>query len=284
MIDATLKSFSPPNGDMEKINRFTRREFQPEEVYAFSVVLCDNEVDRDGECFTQSALRELSRLFIGKTGIFDHNPAGKNQTARIYEAEVVSGETKTRLGETYECLKAKAYMVRNSGNADLIQEIDGGIKKEVSVGCSVADVRCSICGADLRKEGCSHEKGREYNGKLCCHLLDNPTDAYEWSFVAVPAQKNAGVTKGYFGGKEEPKMREIQEICKALQSGGAVTLSGEEAGQLHRRMELLQREARLGSETGKGSKRKCAGWHFWQGKRCLPRCWNPSQKRWILPN
>lgn len=28
-------------------------------------------------------------------------------------------------------------------------------------------------------------------------MLCEPTDAYEWSFVAVPAQKNAGVTKHF---------------------------------------------------------------------------------------
>ena len=33
--------------EMGKINRYTRRAYTPEEVYAFSLVLCDNEVDRD---------------------------------------------------------------------------------------------------------------------------------------------------------------------------------------------------------------------------------------------
>ena len=42
---------------------------------------------------------------------------------------------------------------------------------------------------------CAHEKGREYGGKLCWADLVHATDAYEWSFVAVPAQKNAGVMK-----------------------------------------------------------------------------------------
>lgn len=36
---------------------------------------------------------------------------------------------------------------------------------------------------------------RRFDGRLCYGELQNPTDAYEWSFVAVPAQKNAGITK-----------------------------------------------------------------------------------------
>lgn len=52
---------------------------QKNEVYAFSVVLCDNDVDRDGERFTTDSLYELEKLFVGKTGIIDHNPSAKNR-------------------------------------------------------------------------------------------------------------------------------------------------------------------------------------------------------------
>lgn len=183
---------------MEKINRFTRRELTEDEVYCFSVVLCDNEIDRDNEKFSVSALNKLAELYVGKTGIFNHDPKGENQTARIYETEVLTDPTrKTADGEEYTYLKASAYMVRTASNADLIREIDGGIKKEVSVGCAVAKETCSICGRDLRTGECAHRKGRSYNGRKCYHTLSDPTDAYEWSFVAVPAQKGAGVTKKY---------------------------------------------------------------------------------------
>ena len=90
-------------------------------------------------------------------------------------------------------LKGYAYMLRTQSNQDLIAEIEGGIKKEVSVGCAVAQSRCSICGENIRD--CPHEKGMTYDGKLCWADLVGATDAYEWSFVAVPAQKEAGVMK-----------------------------------------------------------------------------------------
>ena len=50
--------------ELELINRFTRRNLAKNEVYAFSVVLCDNDVDRDGDRFMSlksflSARREL---------------------------------------------------------------------------------------------------------------------------------------------------------------------------------------------------------------------------------
>ena len=183
---------------MELINRFSRRELKESEVYRFSVILCDNEIDRDGEKFTISALKKLAELYVGKTGIFSHDPRGENQTARVYSAEVVKDSTRTTTdGEPYHYLKAHAYMIRTDSNADLIKEIDGGIKKEVSVGCAISRETCSICGKDVREGRCSHKKGRVYNGRKCFYILDEPTDAYEWSFVAVPAQRMAGVTKRY---------------------------------------------------------------------------------------
>jgi hypothetical protein len=36
-----------------------------------------------------------------------------------------------------------------------------------------------------------------YGEKLCFTELKGPLDAYEWSFVAVPAQRNAGVVKRF---------------------------------------------------------------------------------------
>ena len=107
--------------DLEQISAFARKEMKEDEIYTFSLILCDNEIDRDKEKFTVESLEKLAKLFIGKTGIFDHNMSGKNQNARIYSAWVESDPTgKTADGEVYTCVKAKAYMVRTETNKDLI--------------------------------------------------------------------------------------------------------------------------------------------------------------------
>ena len=64
-MSETVTAVQPDKAAMEKINLYTRRAYKPEEVYTFSVVLCDNEVDRDGECFTKETLEELAKLFVG---------------------------------------------------------------------------------------------------------------------------------------------------------------------------------------------------------------------------
>lgn len=199
------------------INKYTRKALTEEEVYCFPIILCDNDVDRDNECFTVGTLNSLSKLFLGKTGISDHNPKSSNQTARIYDTEVVTDSTKmTSYGEPYTFLKGYAYMVKTNSNNDLVKEIDAGIKKEVSVSCSIEKAICSICGTDRREKMCEHRKGNTYNGKSCYIKLENPTDAYEWSFVAVPAQRNAGVTKKYDGNEVKNDM----DYAKVLKSVG----------------------------------------------------------------
>lgn len=198
--------------EMKKIRSFTRKDIPADELYTFSLILCDNEIDRDGEKFPADALKKLSELFVGKTGIFDHNMSSQGQTARIYDTSVETDPSRrTRDGEIYTFVKAKAYMVRTEKNRDLISEIDAGIKKETSVGCSVKSIRCSVCGKDVREGSCEHRKGEIYSGKACCLLLCEPEDAYEWSFVAVPAQRSAGVVKSFRGNDEKEWAEEFRQ-------------------------------------------------------------------------
>ena len=205
-------------GILEKINKYTRREFTEEELYTFSVILCDNEIDRDSERFSENALEKLKEFFVGKTGIFDHNASTENQTARIFDAEVITDmEHTTKAGKPYRYLKAYAYMVRTDENKGLISEIEGGIKKEVSISCRAMKKTCSICGINKSISNCGHIKGKIYNNKICHVILDDIADAYEWSFVAIPAQVNAGVTKK-FSDDTEKKCADIDttEIGKEL--------------------------------------------------------------------
>ena len=228
----------PTEEELALVNRQSRKELTAAEVYLFAVRLCDNEVDRDGEQFPQATLEQLAELFVGKSGIFDHRWSAGGQTARIYRTEVVREEgIRTALGEPACYLKGYAYMVRTQGNQDLIadsycwlkgwayllrtegnreliREIEGGIKKEVSVGCAVKRAECSICGSDMGR--CAHEKGKRYDGRLCCARLLEATDAFEFSFVAVPAQPRAGVMKRA-GGSPSLKQLALGEPAAAAE-------------------------------------------------------------------
>lgn len=184
--------------ELSQINKLTLSPLTAEEVFTFKVAMCDNEIDRDFEVFPLKTLQGLQKLYIGKTVIKDHRRSADNQVARIYGTELVQDGVKTsKTGELYTQLVAHCYMLNTDANKDLIAEIKGGIKKEVSVGCSTSKAVCSICGVDNNKEYCRHFNGKSYEGQTCHFSLEDARDAYEVSLVAVPAQPKAGVTKSY---------------------------------------------------------------------------------------
>lgn len=220
---ASVESQEVTENDLKKINKFTLSPLKSEEVFTFKLVMGDNELDdRNYEPFNLNALKDLQKLYIGKTMIKDHRRTADNQIARVYDTELVQDGSKlTGAGEIYTKLIAKCYMVKTEKNSDLISEIKAGIKKEVSTGCKAKHAYCSICGVDNMKNYCSHYWGKEYetvNGKKTCYFtLDGAKEAYEVSFVAVPAQPRAGTTKHYGGTeltvqKDEKNNNEEAEI------------------------------------------------------------------------
>ena len=100
------KGFSPSTEDLKKINKYTRREFDADSLYVFTVILCDNDIDRDFEKFSLSALNELKTFFVGKTGISDHSMKSSDQKARVFETWIEKGNGTTADGEPYYMLKA----------------------------------------------------------------------------------------------------------------------------------------------------------------------------------
>ena len=185
---------------LEAINAQAKAEMTAEQVYVFSLRLCDDQVDRDYERFDTKALPGLAKLFIGKTGVVDHKWSSDAQVARIFATEVVQEDR-------VSYIKAWAYIRRGGHNDEIIADIEAGIKKEVSVGCAMGLAVCSVCGCEYGS--CGHQKGQHYDGQLCCAVLREPMDAYEFSFVAVPAQKEAGVLKGF--GRGNRCLKELAE-------------------------------------------------------------------------
>ena len=222
----------PTAAQLDAINAHAKGKLTAEQVYVFSLRLCDDQVDRDMERFDTAALPELAKLFIGKTGIVDHRWSADAQVARIFETQVVQEEQGSYI-------KAWAY-IRRGGNAqEVIDDIEAGIKKEVSVGCAMGWSACSVCGGEYGT--CGHQKGQYYDGQLCCVILKEPVDAYEFSFVAVPAQPHAGVIKGMGGGK-----RSLKELAEEYGAQGEYRMLFKEA-QLGRqyRKELEDEVVRL---------------------------------------
>ena len=106
-----------------------------EDDYTFTIKLCDNRIDKDYERFSSDCLEQMAEMFVEKLGY-----VGENQVAKITSVEVVKEKF------PYDrWLKATATMPRTRGSEKLIEQIERGEKKEVSIGCSIKTRTCSIC-------------------------------------------------------------------------------------------------------------------------------------------
>ena len=221
---ASVSPLEVSDADLRKINKYTLSPVTADDVFIFKATIADNEQDdRNYAPFDLKALQDLKKLYPGKTMLKDHSRRADNQIARVFDTELVQDANKlTDLGELHTELIAKIYMIKTDSNKDLISEIIGGIKREVSTSTVPEKMMCSICGVDNMKDYCRHYPGIEYDvtdnatgkttKKRCKMILRGAKEAYELSFVAVPAQPRAGTHKSIgFAKPVEEKAEETPE-------------------------------------------------------------------------
>ena len=213
---------TPSNQDLALINAQALRELKAEEVFTFRVAAADTQVDRDFEHFSKACLEKLAELYVGKPFITDHQWSSGNQVARVYAGAVEDA------GNGVSRLTLSCYMLRSEATQPIIDAIEAGINREVSVGVAVKSAVCSICGTDKADGYCEHRPGKSYDGKLCTVELGDPVEAYEVSFVAVPAQREAGVVKCYAGDKDGPEDVPSENTETARRKGLAARIALEQ--------------------------------------------------------
>lgn len=191
------KRAEPGEAYLALINAQALRELTAEEVFTFRIAAADTLVDRDHERFSLECLEGMAKLYVGRPVLTDHSWSAGKQLARVYDAQVEATAEGHRL--VLSC-----YMPRSEQSAPIITAIETGVLREASVGVTVQSAKCSICGTDKVRRRCEHIPGQSYEGKTCVVELGDPSDAYEISLVAVPAQPKAGVIKAY-GGENTPE-------------------------------------------------------------------------------
>lgn len=213
---ARVEQQAVSESELALINAQALRPLTAEEVFAFKLAACDNQVDRDIERFTDRTLDQLAELFVGRPVLRDHNWSANSQTARVYAGGVEQQGNVKRL-------ILRCYMPRTEQTVPTITAIESGILREASVGVAVKRQLCSVCEEDYYS--CRHRRGEEYEGKMCYVDLDEAAEAFEVSLVAVPAQREAGVVKRYEDkeskmsspGEGEPAPEDKLRLAQAMQ-------------------------------------------------------------------
>lgn len=186
-MDSYVDLHLPTKSDMEKIRRYCQIN-NADDVFVFEIKLATNEVDKDYEYFSAECLWQMQWFFLGMAGILGYD---WNSMALpvIFETRVEESDTiRTKCGNRYMVLIAKAFLLRTKANEQFIVDIEKGQLSEVSIGLSVKRKVCNICG----KPQCEHKLGEEYHGKMCCKALCEPQEVYEWAFVEPTNSKSEG--------------------------------------------------------------------------------------------
>lgn len=180
----------PTQDDMERIQKFSHRKLMDDEVFIFSITICNNDIDADYERFSSHSVFQMAEKYLGKTGIAQL----EEQTAYpvIFDTGVrIDPDRKVDGGvDDYVELIARAYFVKRPNNLKIVDAITTGDLREVSVACSVKRTICSICG----KGDCTaHQKSLLYDGYVAHKILADVSEVFDWAFVAKPEKPHLKV-------------------------------------------------------------------------------------------
>jgi hypothetical protein len=194
--------------EFEHIRPLVSADTTPEQLYIFSIKMCNSEIDSDFDKLTPAFLQQFSDFITASPIplIKDHNWTAENQIGRVYRAEVLSDGLDSQ-GESYTYVLGYAYVAANS---EIVSRLKLGLLSEVSVGFDGKGYTCSVCGADVLSHDSQcpngHIFGSTIEGVTVYRSVGECTSALECSFVPVPAQDGAEV---------QSKSKEVKKVKRS---------------------------------------------------------------------
>jgi hypothetical protein len=163
----------------EAVNRFALRPLAPDEYAVFTLDLCHNQIDRHFSRFPNEELEVINRLVPGRPLMERHDLKGSLPRGTFFRSEL------HRDGDLLS-VRPDVYVLRTRENAGFIQNIEGGVYRETSIGFSFQTPECSVCHKDLRT--CDHIPGRSYGAQTCHYIMRGVLEVIEGSVVPAGSQ------------------------------------------------------------------------------------------------
>ena len=164
---------------LDAVNQFTLRNLSRKDIALFQLDLCHNQVDRHFSRFPDEELERINSLVIGKPLMERHDLRGSLPRGRFFRSSL------HREGERL-CVRPEVYVLRTAGNREFIQNIEGGIFRDTSIGFSFRIPECAVCGKDMRE--CEHVPGQRYDDIEAHYIMRQVTDVIEGSIVSSGSQ------------------------------------------------------------------------------------------------
>lgn len=202
--------------EFEHIKPLVSDDTTAEQLYIFSLRMCNNEIDSDYDKLSETFLQQFAEHINNGTAplIKDHTWSSDGQIGRVYRAEVLSDGVNS-LGEPFTYVLGYAYV---SASSEVVARIKLGLLSEVSVGFDGSAYTCSVCGEPVKSHdhqcpqghvfGSIHEDAPIYRNVNQCLA------ALECSFVPVPAQEGAEIQSK--SDKKEGRRVKKSEFLKIL--------------------------------------------------------------------
>jgi hypothetical protein len=168
----------PPSGaldsqDLAAINAFCNPPLAPEQLYAFTGVMCTAEYRKDQPWrFGESSLKNFAAdAEVGVPYLLQHDrytPWNGGMTfAGHYDAETKEARAAIYLLRDFE--------IAAGVNTDQeIRAIEAGLRRHLSVGPAGGNAQwvCDLCGEDVFGQICPHVPGASYDGRLCTATVE----------------------------------------------------------------------------------------------------------------
>lgn len=238
--------------DLKKIMAWEGRELTADDLFVFNLRMSDNTVDENGRRFTRDCLRSLSHLLEGRVGFFNNDPW---HPARVLRTTVNGGGSHTGVSSDDPAyyMDSLVYMLRTQENANIIDEIENGLKATVDLSCTVGKETCSICGQDLSI--CRHKRWKFYKGKMCVGELDGAISIYGWTFRVTdkldePEAESAAtmqepVNVSEKGSDERKAVKDclVKALCEKRMAAGLCGPNACDVCPVHETFEMLETAA-----------------------------------------
>lgn len=204
---AEERKFGTPTPEqLEKINRLSKKQFKPEDLFVFDAKFIGDGMVPDRfmkldkaliEGFVEDAKNGDVAYMINHAWATWGPMRGLPNFGRVFdswlaESNDLPDETVAQYGSIY-IVRSDVEKQGTTAN-QVIADIEAGILFDVSIGFGFRKAECSICGNDIRDwRKCEHLPGREYEGKLCYIIAKPPGDEFEVSSVFAGAYPTASV-------------------------------------------------------------------------------------------
>ena len=178
-------------------------------VYAVCRAVTADCPNKNGDMFTSAELKRAYTSFVGCNLFLDHKTTSvRDAVGKVVAAEYIENDPNSEHPYVATLIKIDAV-----NRPDIASMVKTGTIDSVSMGASVQESTCSVCGntASRKEDFCIHLQpqniGRIDNetGKVCCSI-NSGVEFTELSLVSVPADPTARMHQVFAEAKDNMKV------------------------------------------------------------------------------